>query len=235
MLPPKDLCIDTPLQRTTLLALPHSTRTQPPPAWHHAFEHAVHFVRLAARLAHLGDEHVTVLPAPEVGEARVRLPWDRLVAVKLARGGQLERDEQVFAGVAVRRESDWVSAPHCCLPDASASLEPMPCPPRAHQPTQLVDLDPDNLVDTAIPPQREQLAPELHRAAGHPDGEERPRRLERRDRERAAVVVGEGAVGELRGHSRISASERREQMRKDPSRTLMCMSHGGSIRMSWNL
>lgn len=53
--------------------------------------------------------------------------------------------------------------------DADA-LEPMSRPTRPDQSSELVRLDPDDLVHPSIPPEDEQLTGEFHGSAGHPQG-----------------------------------------------------------------
>jgi hypothetical protein len=76
-------------------------------------------------------------------------------------------------------------------------LKPMTRPSCSDQPSKLIELDPNDLVDPPISPQRQQLPSQLHRSSSHPDREDAVGRLESRYGQCAAFVVRECAVREL--------------------------------------
>lgn len=73
----------------------------------------------------------------------------------------------------------------------------MPGSTGADQPLQLVYFDPDQFVDSLVPPQSEQLPSELHSPSSDPEAEYTPVGLERRERDFPHLVVGHGAIREL--------------------------------------
>lgn len=158
------------------------------PAGTHALDHAVHLVRLAARLAHLAHDDVRVEPAVRPrGELEVprrvrhRLHADEHVLLRVVEPVPRapRADHALELGGKTRREisDEWEEW-------------------RGEGEKHLVRLHPDDLVHAGIAPHTETLPADLHRASGDPE-EEQPLVLQRRYRHRAHLVVRHRAIREL--------------------------------------
>lgn len=95
-------------------------------------------------------------------------------------------------------------------------VEPVPSFPGDDKPTQLVSLDPDNLIHPPVPPFVETLSTQLHGPTGDPQ-EYYPIVLQQIDPEVEHFLVFHGAVGQIHvdvpgrvGHDYLELAQHRE-------------------------
>lgn len=93
----------------------------------------------------------------------------------------------------------------------------------------LVSLDPDYFIDTSVPPYSEAFPTNFHCTSGDPK-EEQSFVLECRYRHGTHFIVRHRAIRKL---FKIHSDSRTVEW-SYKTRTLMCISHGGSAIITWN-